>query len=228
LAFLPITLGVGQAPVAGKGGAQSRIPTKDQTEKTLKRDDYSCRFCGFRSPRFQRTTFSSNISGDLPFATCCTFCDLAINLDRAGVIGSGILIWLPEIGQAELNHIIRAIYIAREQTGELASAANRALDALTTRRAEAKKRLGSEDPLLLSTVLTEMVDGKNIQDTLVKLDGIRLLPPDKHLMRTSKGDVDQFPSMIKFWASTQGPYAHLPVENWLDTFKTASAKIGHA
>ena len=29
------------------------------------------------------------------------------------MMGSGILIWLPEVGQAELNHLVRAIYVAR-------------------------------------------------------------------------------------------------------------------
>jgi intracellular multiplication protein IcmJ len=172
--------------------------------------------------------FAPQISGDLPFATCCTFCDLTINLHRAGVTGPGILVWLPEIGQAELNHIIRSIYIARETTGDLASAANRALDALSTRRAEAKKRLGNEDPMLLATVLQEMVDEKDLSDAIKKLDGIRLLPPDKHLIRTKRGDIDQFPTMIKYWTSPEGSYGQLPVENWLDSFKTTSAKIGHA
>ena len=213
MAFLPITLGVGHSPDAEKGVARDRNALKNQTEKTLKRDDYVCRFCGFRSLHYQRV-LSWPDAGDPPFATACTFCEQCIALERAGITGSGVLIWLPEIEQAELNHIARAIYIARTSKTDIAESATQALDALTARRAEAKKRLGSDDPLLLATVMQEMMNRKENAQAAPKLDGIRLLPPDRHIVRTKSGDINQFAQIIKYWCSFEGPYAKLPVESW--------------
>lgn len=225
MTFLPITLGVGRSLGAGTGGAKDR---KAQTEKALQRDDHVCRFCGFRSLSYQRVVPYPDIDDKLPFATTCTFCEQCLVLERANVTGAGTLIWLPEIGQAELNHIVRAIYIARNTKDEIAESAKRALDGLMARRAEAKKRLGSDDPILLATVMQEMMNRKEADLASKKLDGIRLLPPDKYIIRGVSGDINQFPKMMEYWRSPQGPFAGFPVDSWKDMLQNATAKIGHA
>lgn len=150
-------------------------------------------------------------------------------LDRTGLSGAGILIWLPEISQTQLHHVMRAVYIARvTKKGDLSAAATRTADALMARRAEAKKRLGSDDPLLLATVMQESLTDDEYEATIEKINGIRLFPLDKHLVRTAHGDVNQFPQMVKFWSSETGPYAKLPTDQWADLFKTTTSKIGHA
>jgi len=134
-------------------------------------------------------------------------------------MGSGVLIWLPEISQVELNHVARAIYVARDGgDAENAQAGNRAFDALIARRTEAKKRLGSEDPLLLCTVLRENLNDKERAAAMDKLEGIRLLPLDKHVVRGRSGDFDGFPQMVKFWRSKEGPFADLPTGEWKKLF----------
>ena len=136
MSFLPLTLGVGRSSGAGSGG--SKPPSKSEAEKILKRDDFTCRFCGFRAVQYQRIVPTSN-----GFVTSCSFCEQVTALDRAGIMGGGVLIWLPEITQAELNHIARAIYVARaDGKGAMEPVATRALDALMSRRVEAKKTLG--------------------------------------------------------------------------------------
>jgi hypothetical protein len=99
---------------------------------------------------------------------------------------------------------------------------------LTARRADAKKRLGSDDPVVLGTVIHEMLNKKERTGITPKLEGVRLLPPDKHMIRGKSGDVNQFPTMIKYWCSPEGPYGKLPVDSWREMFKTALAKIGNA
>ncbi len=148
-------------------------------------------------------------------------------LDRTGLAGAAALIWLPELSQAELNHVARAIYVARASKSNLTASATRALDALMARRADAKKRIGSDDPLLLATVIHESLGKEEYDGVASKLDGIRLLPLEKHLVRTPKGDVNQFQQMVKYWCSPAGPYARLPVEQWADLFK-AAAPAGNA
>lgn len=190
-------------------------------EKTLRRDDFTCRFCGFRSEQYQRVVPWEG-AGDPPFATACHFCEQCVMLERAGLMGAGALVWLPEISQAELNHILRAIYVARAGKTELAPAATRAFDALMARRTDAKKRLGSDDPLLLATVMHESLTDDEYESAAQKLEGVRLLPFDKHLVRTQKGDINQFPQIVKYWRSASGPYAQLPVEQWAEMFKALS------
>lgn len=226
--FLPLTLGVRQGSDAEKGASKSPLKLgKSQIEKTLRHDDYVCRFCGFRSEHYQRVVASDDGNAD-DFVTACTFCEQCVMLDRAGMMASGVLIWLPEIAQAELNHIARAIYVGRTGDGPIVELATRAFDALMARRADAKKRLGSDDPLLLATVLHESLTKDEVKAAINKLDGIRLFPLDKHMTRSPKGDVNHFPQIVKYWCSPQGPYGQIKPEKWLDMLKTATAAVGHA
>jgi hypothetical protein len=200
-------------------------------EKAQKRDDHACRFCGFRSLHYQRTIPFAE-AGDPPLATVCTFCEQVLSLDRAGMTGAGLLLWLPEISQVELNHLARAIYVARADKnadgGAMAALATRALDALTARRAEAKKRLGSDDPLLLATIMRESLEGAEIEGAVAKLDGIRLLPAEKYMMRGAKGDVDQFPQIVKYWLSPSGPFGGMPPGKWREILQKTLATAGNA
>lgn len=127
-------------------------------------------------------------------------------MERTGVAGSGILIWLPEMTQIELNYLVRTIYVARAAHAPEAEAATKALDALTARRAEAKKRLGSDDPLLLATVMIETLNDAEYKAAAKKLEGIRYLPTDKHMARSPQGDVNQFPAMLEYWQSIVPAY----------------------
>jgi intracellular multiplication protein IcmJ len=227
--FLPLTLGVRQKSDAENGASKSSSqPNKSQIDKTLRRDDFTCRFCGFRSENYQRVVAATDHGKDIGLVTTCTFCEQCVHLDRAGMMASGVLIWLPEIAQAELNHIARAIYVGRTGDGPIVELSTRAFDALMARRAEAKKRLGSDDPLLLATVLHESLTDDEAKSAIPKLDGVRLMPLDKHMTRSPKGDVNQFPQLVKYWCSPQGPYSQKAPEKWLEMLKTATAAVGHA
>ena len=156
--------------------------------------------------------------------TVCGFCEQVLFLERAGMMGSGVLIWLPEISQAELNHIARAIYVAREdEDGKMAAAATRALDALLARKTDAKKRLGSEDPLLLSSVLSEHLTDKERRAAVGKLEGLRLLPLDKYIVRIRGSETNVFSQIVKFWRSEKGPFAKLPDHEWNKLFSKVTA-----
>jgi len=224
--FLPLTLGVRLNSDAEKGASQAP-PSKSQIEKILKQDDYSCRFCGFHAKQFQRVVAHKE-KGAEKYVTCCTFCEQTLYLERAGMMGSAVLIWLPEIAQAELNHIARAIYIGRSGEGSIVDLATRAFDALMARRSDAKKRLGSDDPLLLATILHESMDANEVHKAVHKLDGVRVMPLDKHIAKTKAGETNQFPHMVRYWCSEQGPYAGLAPDKWVDLLKNAVARAGHA
>jgi intracellular multiplication protein IcmJ len=224
MVLFPLTLGV--RPSSGAGAA-SVSQLKSITEKAQKRDDGVCRFCGFQARQFQRVIPWAE-AGDPPFATVCIFCESCLSLERNGVTGAGLLLWLPEISQVALNHIVRAVYAARTEKGPMAALATRALDALTVRRSEAKKRLGSDDPLLLATILKESLDPDDVKASAAKLEGIRLLPSEKYIVRGPKGDANQLPRLAKYWLSPAGPYGAWPTDKWQETFKKALAATGNA
>jgi intracellular multiplication protein IcmJ len=218
--LLPIILGVRRSSDSGKATSKTATLDRKKAEQVFKRDDNTCRFCGFHATQFQRIVPSIE-AGDPPFATACGFCEQCVMLDRVGLSGAGLLIWLPEITQSDLNNLLRAIYVARAAAGEIATHATRALDALMGRRSDVKKRLGTDDPLILSTVLHESLTDDEYEHAPAKLEGIRLLPMDRQLVRTAKGEVNQFPQMLKYWTSPEGPFAKLPANQWLSMFKSA-------
>lgn len=229
MSFLPLILGVRRSSDAEKGASVGRVPSKLETDQTLQHDNFTCRFCGFHAQQFQRVIRApSHVSHNQELVTVCTFCEQCLMLERAGMMGSGILVWLPEMGQAELNHLARAIYVAKASETDLAQTAARAFDVLAARRTDAKKRIGSDDPLILATVMHENLDDKTYKSAVTKLEGLRLLPLDKYVVRGKGADINQFSQMVKYWQSSQGPYARLPVDQWTSLFEAARAKVGHA
>ncbi|MDD3029197.1 MAG: hypothetical protein PHS57_02810 [Alphaproteobacteria bacterium] len=212
MSLLPLTFGVGLSSDA-KGG-DLRVPSKKETESVLRKDNFTCRFCGFRAAQYQRVISCGGV-----FVTSCIFCEQVVFLDRAGIMGSGVLVWLPEITQVELQHLARAIYVAEVSGDEaLAQAASRAKEAILARKTEAKRRLGSDDPLLLCSVLQEHLNPAERAAALEKLEGVRLFPLAKHMMRSRKRDIDAFPQIVDFWRSARGPFAELPIGMWRKLF----------
>ena len=187
--------------------------------KVMARDNYTCVYCGFKAERFQEIR-PLNLDGVArsskadDWVTTCHMCDQCLSLERVGMMGEGILIWLPELSQAELNHLIRALYVARASEGEAAESARRGLDALRGRRDEAKRRLGTDDPMVLATVFADQLTETEYQERMDRLEGIRLFSLDRRLQRTASGEVDRFPDMLTFWRSKNGPYGNMPVGNW--------------
>lgn len=228
MSLLPISLGVRRGSDAEGTASKGRVSLKKQIESVLSRDSFTCRCCGFASKRFQRVVSvephaaGRDDSGSL--TTLCTFCEMCFDLERAGITGAGLLIWLPEISQTDLNHIARAIYVAKASNDALGAAAGRTLEVLTQRRLEAKKRLGTDDPLILATALLEAVDDAAYARRTEKLEGIRLLPLDRYLVTQRAGEGDVFPQMIAYWTSPEGPFARKPVSEWAAMFDQAMAK----
>jgi len=221
---LSISLGVRRRPDAGEAASKSQVPSPKQTEQALKRDGYTCRCCGFESKKYQKVVSASLLpsqSGvkESDFVTVCTFCEMTMMQERAGLTGAGYIIWLPELTQAELNHAVRALYIAQKSDDEeLKNAAARTLDVLTLRRSEAKKRLGTDDPLVLATAFHELVTPANYQARAEKMEGLRFLPFARYIVRQNGTDKDIFEEMLSYWTSFEGPFGDLPVSGWKKLF----------
>jgi intracellular multiplication protein IcmJ len=230
----PIILGVKRKLGAGnthskKSPQANGAPAK--AEDVLRRDDYTCQYCSFRATRWQRVMprdWATAAKHADAMVTACTFCEQCFSLETVSAMGSGTLIWLPEISQVDLNHVARAIYIAKAEGGDMAALATRALDALMARRADAKRRVGGDDPMLLATVLLENLDDKEYAGRAEKLDGIRLMPLDRRLAVTARGDNNQFMAMLNFWRSPEGPYARLPAKQWQELLGSTTSSLARA
>ena len=101
---------------------------KDQSiieiyKSAMERDDYTCYYCGFKSMKFQEVHHLNDNHNDNTLenlVTVCTLCHQSHHLNSAAINNGAELIWLPELTQAELNHLCRALFVAnqiKEDTG---------------------------------------------------------------------------------------------------------------
>ena len=228
---LPIILGVARsAGDTSSGGGASRKGgaglTAEQKQKIFERDNYTCNCCGFYSKKYQDVHFVNNNYADQSEAnmvTTCIFCHQCFNLDRVNAMRSGVLIWLPEIEQADLHHIARAIYVARISQGPVAESARRSLDILMKRREEARNRIGIDDAMILATVLQDYITPAHYKMRQKKLDGLRLFPLDRRIIQEADLQFNQFPQILAYWRSKDGPFGGKTPKDWLRIFKQAEA-----
>jgi intracellular multiplication protein IcmJ len=231
--FLPLTLGVVRAAIkrpadntqknksgaglSGSAPVSTRKISLELKNKILERDGHECRFCGFVSKKYQEIHFINRNITDFTEAnlvTACVFCHQCFLLEDVSAMKSGVLLWLPEIEQADLHHMARAIFVARISQGPVADAARRALDGLMTRREEAKKRIGTDNPYILAMVLRDYLGPKHYTEREKKLAGIRLFPLDRRQIKEADLEFNQFPQILAYWRSKDGPFGGKTPAQW--------------
>jgi intracellular multiplication protein IcmJ len=189
------------------------------------RDQHCCALCSFEAKKYQDIAPKPGVPAakaaelrEQDWITLCQFCAQAVDVGIAAHMKSGVLIWLPEISQEELNHIARAIYVARVSQGPLADAARRVMESLMKRREAARERLGTDDPTLLVTVLSDYLEDRHVDGVAKKLEGVRLYPLDRRIIKEGEVEFNQFPQILAYWRSREGPFGdHLPGA-WLDHY----------
>jgi intracellular multiplication protein IcmJ len=231
MSYLKITPGVGTLSDAGRPFSTDVAKVADDLKNAvLARDGHACRYCGFQSKKYQEAHFSG--PGTEPkaenYATACSFCYQCFHLEKVDRMQSGAVIWLPEIGQAALHHICRAIYVARISRGPMADAARDAFEALLSRKQEAVSRLGTDSPKMLSSVLQDFLEANEYKARLNKLKGFRLLPLDRRIIREGELEFNQFPQVLAYWRSKDGPFGDIPPRTWGAIFFSVQDKIKNA
>ena len=231
MSLLPITLGVKRnldAQQSGSAGKPKRRKPISKSElshlvqKTFDKNSHTCCYCGFQAKQFQKAIpkdWAANDPRDTEMVTACIFCEQCFALETVGPMASGTLIWLPEIPQATLHHIMRAVYASRAQMDvapeSIKNCADRTFEVLFNRRGEAKRRIGTDDPMVLAAALLENVNEETFRKREEKFNGIRLMPLDKRMIPSNSGkDNDQFPRIIEYWVSDEGPLGNMPPTNW--------------
>lgn len=205
--------------------ASSSIP-KDLKQKILDRDNHVCQCCGFQARKYQDVLCKNGNLLDLSegnLISACIFCHQCFHLDDVSTMRSGVLLWLPEIKQTDLHHIARAIYVARISQGPIADAARRALDALMKRREAIRDRISTDDPYILASVLKDYLTDNHYSGREKKLEGVRLFPLDRRIIKESDLEFNQFPQILAYWRSKDGPFGGKAPQKWFDIFHQVNA-----
>jgi len=213
--------------VPGDGSVATSL-TPELRKSIYERDDQTCQCCGFQADKYQDIHFLDHNPKNLApdnLETMCIFCHQCFNLEQATAMRSGVLIWLPEVSQIDLHHIMRAVYVARISQGPMAEAARVTLDVLMGRREEARRRIQTDDPYVLSVVLKDFLTGKYYAERDEKLSGIRLLPLDRRLIKESDLEFNQFPQILAYWRSKDGPFGGRAPTLWTNLYKNALKQL---
>lgn len=171
--------------------------------KIFERDGYACRCCGFVSRKFPRLLTLDGADEAAEFVdptqcvTTCIFCHRCFHLDQVGARRTGVLIWLPQIGQAALNHICRATYVAQGNATTMRAAGDTALSVLKACEDGARARIHTSDPAVLASCFDQMSDEEYAQRG-GKLAGIRLLPARSEPDPQESGK-DHWPHVMVEW-----------------------------
>ena len=219
-----LSLSISRPPAKSKGAG--KLPN-ELKQKIIERDDCTCQYCGFKAKKYQEIFFLNGDEGDhreKNLVTACIFCHQCFQLEKVSEMKSGVLIWLPEIQQTELHHIARSIYVARISQGPVAEAARKSLDIIMSRREEAKKRISTDDPYILSTVLRDYLGPKSYNQRMSKLEGVRLFPLDRRIIKEAELEFNQFPQILAYWRSKDGPFGGKAPPTWISKYQELLAK----
>ncbi|ANN80817.1 type IVB secretion system protein IcmJDotN [Bordetella flabilis] len=127
----------------------------------LARDNYTCRFCGFRASKYQEIhhmddDHTNNTENNL--VTVCTLCHQVHHLGMFAMRNAGFLAALPEFTQTEVNHFCRIIHVTSSFAEPAIADRLQALFALfTSRGMDTLKRpfdCDLSDPYLLTQILS--------------------------------------------------------------------------
>lgn len=216
---IPITLGIALEKRGAQVNSEEGSGKLDAAirQQVLERDKHECQICGFISKKYQDVHFLDGDTANLlmdNMATSCIFCHQCFNIDKVNQMRSGVLVWLPEIQQKDLHHVARAIYVSRISQGSMAETAKKALDVIMSRREEAKARIHTDDPNILSIVMKDFLGPRKYVEAQKKLDGIRLFPLDRRIIKEGDLEFNQFPQILAYWRSKDGPFGGKVPSKW--------------
>lgn len=215
-------------------------------EKVLARDNHQCQYCGFKCGKYMEVHHKDddhNNNNQNNLITICQFCHNCQHIGYAGQMGEATLIWLPEIEQRELHHIVRSIMVIRAEAEALKKSPPRGMmmnmpnsgqvtqlkessdilfKTLKGRASKAEQFLGTDSLVSLGNSLETMAreDEALYQNRKNFLNGFRLLPLGVRM----KGGVNTYfapsgnqkESIVDAWMSdkTEGPFAGVQSKTW--------------
>jgi intracellular multiplication protein IcmJ len=199
-------------------------------KKALERDNHTCRFCGFRAMKWQEVHHFNDDHADNSLenlVTACIYCHMVQHIGLAGASREAILIYRPEITQAQLHNLVRTAQVAErafEQmkaeeavrknpnlkvTGEAAEMGKSLMASLKASADGARQHVLTSDPADLANALM-LIPDEAYARRKEALAGIRLLP----LGVRNSGSENQMTAIVDSWRAVGGPYATLTPNTW--------------
>lgn len=167
-------------------------PTKDHADreylakktKILERDNYTCRYCGFKAKKFQEIHHLDNNhqnNEDSNLITACCLCHMVNHVGFAGIRQSAKLIYIDpkyNISQAQLNQVVRALWIAKTVPGndELNSHASSMLARIHKYIILAHMKINTPDPAILADFMLNVMTDDQYENRKEYFKGIYMLP----------------------------------------------------
>src|SRR5579864_5537209 len=151
-------------------------------ERVLQRDSYTCQYCGFQAKEFQEivnldSNYLNNKINNL--ITACCFCSQCLFIESMGVdeMGGGQLIYMPEMGQADLNSFCHVLFCAMGNGTGYQDSAQSIYRSFKFRSQQVESKFGSgtSNPSIFGQLVLEY-QAKNPESKLNILQEIRLLP----------------------------------------------------
>lgn len=129
--------------------------------RILRRDDYVCQGCGWRSEEFQelhhRDGDHSNYR-EANLETLCPLCHQLFHPSSTTISGGGFMIWLPELSQAELSRLSFPLFwaLSAGPSHPLHSVARSTYAMLDQRRVELESHVGRSDAASFGQMLLRL------------------------------------------------------------------------
>lgn len=182
------------------------------TEGIFSRDLHTCRFCGFHSKKYQSVIVKNGSEWLLDSVlTACIFCAQSFSIQEVPDMKSGAIIYSPEISQVQLNQIVKIIYVCRLSNHSNAEKAKQALDKLMGRRKKALSML-TDNPEILIKELGRHQTRESHEKLCQDIGGFRLLSLDRRIVSEAELEFNQFPQILAYWRSKDGPFAGVKPE----------------
>ena len=189
-------------------------PAGEQASLALARDGHACRFCGLACGPWAEVFHRNGDHADDRLdnlATACPACHACQHLGRDGSDQEYLVVWLPHMTQAALNHLVRGIHHVLLDHGEApritpptspntfalhsACAAYRELAACAS---VTQASLGTASPRLVGEALLGLPPSAASRAASL-VDGLRLLSRGRLL----RDGVDVYPACLESWAPPQ-------------------------
>ena len=193
---------------------EAASPAGEQTALALARDGHACRFCGLASGPWAEILHRNGDHADDSLdnlATACPACHACQHLGRDGSDQEYLVVWLPHLTQAALNHLMRGIHHVFLEHGEAAHmtpppsqntfalrSAYAAYRELAACASIAQANLGTSSPRLLGEALLGLPPSAASRAAAL-VDGLRLMSRGRLL----RNGVDVYPDCLECWASLQ-------------------------